>query len=176
MPAFNCEYILRANGWNFGCQNWKWKFLHSILWLRGVKVSEEWKECLVLLGLVDKSGQSTMRKMYFCTWDCVISMSHIPAHVGSCLLYQNLKRFAVDLNCCLHSSWLGIHSQDTQWTKKKRCVSFMNLPCSMTPKMAWSSFYLIFAIPWSVQRNNFISLESTLRIKLVGIKCNSYHL
>ena len=38
----------------------------------------EGKEYLLLLRLVDKSGQNIMRKTYFSTQDCVISIFHIP--------------------------------------------------------------------------------------------------
>ena len=51
----------------------------------------EGKEYLLLLRLVDKSGQNIMRKTYFSAQDCVISMFHILALFGS-WSYSKLSR------------------------------------------------------------------------------------
>ena len=51
----------------------------------------EGKEYLLLLRLVDKSGQNIMRKTYFSAQDCVISIFHIPALFGS-WSYSKLSR------------------------------------------------------------------------------------
>lgn len=91
------------------------------------------------------------------------------------LLFRNLKRFAI-ISKVLHSPFLTRLPQSGHAftkTKKKRHIFknslqnsslekkkvLQNLPCSMTLRMALSSFHLIFAIPKHAQESFCFSLK-----------------